>query len=255
MRLKGQAAIVTGAGAGIGRAIAIRFAEEGARVAVVGWHSENTADTAGVIQSKGGECVWIQTDVSSERDVQQMVEKTLAAFERIDILVNNAAVQIFGSPETLAESDWQKVMDINLKGYFLTAKHVLPHMVSRNYGVIVNLSSVLGFVGDAELCAYGASKGGILALTRSLAQAHGKHNIRVNSISPGDVETYIVRQYFENQPDPVKARAEVESKYSLRRIGRPEEIADVALFLASNESSFITGANIVADGGLTTKCY
>jgi NAD(P)-dependent dehydrogenase (short-subunit alcohol dehydrogenase family) len=184
-----------------------------------------------------------------------MVEAAIEAYGRLDILFSNAAVQTFGNAVSLKPAQWDELLDINLKGMYLGAKYAVPRMAAQGGGSIINHSSVLGLVGDPELIAYCAAKAGILGMTRSMAQAHGPQGIRVNALCPGDVETYIVRQYFDSQPDPDAARRYVCSQYALRRIAQPEEIANVALFLASNESSFITGTCIVADGGLTSRCY
>lgn len=255
MRLPGKVAIVTGAASGIGRAIAIRFAAEGARVVVADWNSEGGRETATMVQSNGGDAVFVETDVSQEDAVQRMVETTVSTFGRVDILCNNAAVQVFGTIPDTSSEDWHKVMDVNLKGVYLGCKYAIPHMIAQGGGSIVNTSSALGIVGDPDLPAYGATKGGILAMTAAMAQAHGRQNIRVNSICPGDVATPLVMEYFEHQPDPDDALQRVESEYALGRIAQPEEIANVALFLASDESSFVTGTYIVVDGGLTSSCY
>jgi NAD(P)-dependent dehydrogenase (short-subunit alcohol dehydrogenase family) len=184
-----------------------------------------------------------------------MVEAALAAYGRLDILVNNAAIQVFGTIPNTPESDWHKVMDVNLKGVYLGCKYGIPPMIAQGGGAIVNTASILGLVGDPDLPAYGATKGGILAMTRAMAQAHGRQGIRINAICPGDVATPLVMEYFEHQPDPQVAQARVASHYALGRIAQPEEIAAVALFLASDDSSFVTGAHIVVDGGLTSRCY
>jgi len=255
MRLAGKVGIITGGGTGIGRATALRFAQEGARVIVANRTESTGRDTVREIVEAGGEAIWVQTDVAREADVKAMVEATVETYGRLDILFSNAAIQTFGTAVSLKPAQWDELVDINLKGMYLGAKYAVPRMAAQGGGSIINHSSVLGLVGDPELIAYCAAKAGILGMTRSMAQAHGPQGIRVNALCPGDVETYIVRQYFDAQPDPDAARRHVCSQYALRRIGQPEEIANVALFLASDESSFITGTYIVADGGLTSRCY
>lgn len=255
MRLAGKVAIITGAGSGIGRASALRFAREGAQVVVVDWHGDTAQATVDAIRAQGGDALAVAADVSQEEEVARMVAATLATYGRVDILFNNAAIQVFGTlPETSA-ADWARVMDVNLKGVYLGCKHVIPHMAAQGRGSIVSTSSALGLVGDPVLPAYGATKGGIIAMTASMAQAHGPQGIRVNCICPGDVATPLVMEYFDQQPDPVAARQAVSGHYALRRIAEPEEIANVALFLASDESSFVTGTALVVDGGLTSRCY
>ena len=255
VRLAGKVALITGAGSGIGRAIALRFADEGARVVVADWKAENGRETVRRVQANGGEAIFVETDVSQESDVKQAVDATLSTFGRLDILCNNAAVQVFGPIPDTPSADWHRVMDVNLKGVYLGCKYAIPHMIAQGGGSIVNTSSILGIVGDPDLPAYGATKGGILAMTAAMAQAHGPQNIRINSICPGDVATPLVLEYFEHQPDPEDARRRVEGEYALGRIAEPEEVANVALFLASDESSFVTGTYIVVDGGLTSSCY
>jgi NAD(P)-dependent dehydrogenase (short-subunit alcohol dehydrogenase family) len=249
MRLASKVGIVTGGGTGIGRATALRFAQEGAKVIVANRTESTGRDTVRAIVEAGGEAMWVRADVAREEDVQAMVETAIKAYGRLDILFNNAAIQTFGTAVSLQPAQWDELVDINLKGMFLGAKYAVPCMASQGGGSIINHSSVLGLVGDPQLIAYCAAKAGIIGMTRSMAQAHGPEGIRVNALCPGDVETYIVRQYFD------AARRHVSSQYALRRIAQPEEIANVALFLASDESSFITGTCIVADGGLTSRCY
>jgi len=159
-----------------------------------------------------------------------------------------------GLIETTPE-EWDWVQANNLKSMCLMCRQVLPSMIAAGKGSIVNVSSVLGLVGDPDLPAYGASKGGIIALTKSMAVAYGKHGIRINAICPGDIETPMVADYFAHQPSPEEARASVAAHYSLRRIGQPSEVVAAALFLASDEASFITGITLVVDGGLTSECY
>ncbi len=255
MRLAGKVAMITGGGSGIGRASAIRFAAEGARVVVVDWKSDGGCETIARIQAESGEAVFVEADVSQEADAQRMVKTAVDTHGRLDILFNNAAVQVFGTIPETSTSDWHKVMDVNLKGIYLGCKYAIPQMIAQGGGCIVNMSSALGFVGDPAMPAYGATKGGILAMTKAMAQAHGRQNIRVNCICPGDVNTPLVQEYFDQQPDPAAARRQVAAHYALGRIAQPEEIAHVALFLASDESSFLTGTAIVADGGLTSRCY
>jgi NAD(P)-dependent dehydrogenase (short-subunit alcohol dehydrogenase family) len=255
VRLEGNVALITGAASGIGRASALKFAAEGARVVVVDWKPEGGRETVDLIQAQGRTAIFVEADVSQEADAERMVACAVETFGRLDVLFNNAAVQVFGTIPETSTSDWHKVIDVNLKGVYLGCKYALPQMIAQGGGCIVNMSSALGLVGDPTMPAYGATKGGILAMTKSMAQAHGRQNIRVNCICPGDVETPLVKEYFDQQPDPAKARRQVASHYALGRIGRPEEIAQVAVFLASDESSFLTGTAIIADGGLTSRCY
>jgi len=255
MRLKDKVALITGAGSGIGRASAIRFAQEGARVVVVDWKPQGGQKTVAKIRAQGGEAIFVEADVSRDEDARRMIQTAVRAYGGLHVLFNNAAIQVFGTLPDTSEADWQRVMDVNLKGVYLGCKYAIPQMIAQGGGSIINMSSALGLVGDPDLPAYGATKGGILAMTRSMAQAHGRQGIRVNAICPGDVETPIVEEYFAHQPDPEEARRRIAAEYALGRIARPEEIANVALFLASDESSFITGTYIVVDGGLTSKCY
>jgi|YNPNPStandDraft_1061719.scaffolds.fasta_scaffold27646_3 NAD(P)-dependent dehydrogenase (short-subunit alcohol dehydrogenase family) len=255
MRLKDKVALITGAGSGIGRASAIRFAQEGARVVVVDWKPQGGQETVAKIRAQGGEAIFVEADVSRDEDARRMIQTAVRAYGGLHVLFNNAAIQVFGTLPDTSEADWQRVMDVNLKGVYLGCKYAIPQMIAQGGGSIINMSSALGLVGDPDLPAYGATKGGILAMTRSMAQAHGRQGIRVNAICPGDVETPIVEEYFAHQPDPEEARRRIAAEYALGRIARPEEIANVALFLASDESSFITGTYIVVDGGLTSKCY
>ncbi len=255
MRLKDKVALITGAGSGIGRAAAIRFAQEGARVVVADWNPTGGAEAVATIQVQGGQAVYVEADVSREEDVRRMVETAVNTYGALHILFNNAGIQVFGTVADTSEAAWHKVLDVNLKGVYLGCKYAIPQMIRQEGGSIINTSSVLGLVGDPDLPAYCATKGGILAMTRSMAQAHGRQGIRVNSICPGDVETPLVIEYFDHQPDPAEARRKVAAEYALGRIARPEEVANVALFLASDESSFVTGTYIVVDGGLTSKCY
>jgi len=255
MRLSGKTAIVTGAGSGIGRATARLFAQEGAAVVIIDWNGQAGASSADAIREAGGEALFCEADVSRPADVQRFVTIARERYGGIDVLVNNAAVQVLAQLVETTEEDWDRVHSVNLKGVFLGCKYVIPEMVKRGGGSIVNLSSVLGFVGDPDLAAYCAAKGGVLALTKAAALTYGPQGIRVNSICPGDVDTPLVQHYFSKDPDPARLRAEVSSKYALRRIAAPEEVAEAALFLASSASSFITGSTIVVDGGLTVKCY
>lgn len=255
MRLADKVALITGAGSGIGRASALRFAAEGACVVVVDWKPDGGRETAVRIEADGGRALFVQADVSQEADVQRMVAAAVETYGRLDILFNNAAIQVFGTIPETPTSDWNKVLDVNLKGVYLGCKYAIPQMIAQGSGCIVNMSSTLGLVGDPTMPAYGATKGGILAMTKAMAQAHGRQNIRMNCLCPGDVDTPIVQEYFDQQPDPAAARRQVAAHYALGRIAQPDEIAHVALFLASDESSFLTGSAIVVDGGLTSRCY
>jgi NAD(P)-dependent dehydrogenase (short-subunit alcohol dehydrogenase family) len=255
LRLAGKVAIVTGSGSGIGRATAQLFSKEGAKVTVLDRDKAAGEETVALILAAGGDAAFSMADVSKSSDLQKAVETTVERYGKLNVLVNNAAIQVLAKLVDTSEEDWDRVHSVNLKGVFLGCKFAIPAMLQAGGGTIVNMASVLGFVGDPDLAAYCAAKGGVIALTRVAALTYGPQGIRVNCICPGDVETPLVQDYFEKDADPKALREMVYSKYALRRIAAPEEIAKAALFLASEESSFVTGSTMVVDGALTIKCY
>ncbi|MCP5114154.1 MAG: glucose 1-dehydrogenase [bacterium] len=254
-QLENKVAIITGAGSGIGRATATLFAEQGARVVVVDWNAETGAETTKAIHDRGQQAVFCRADVSQAADAERMVQTALDEYGRLDALVNNAAIQILGRLTETSEEDWDRLHGVNLKGVFLGSKYAIPAMIRSGGGSIINMASVLGLVGDPDLAAYCAAKGGVIALTKATALSYGPDGIRVNCICPGDVDTPMVQHYFNKDPDPARARREISAHYALRRIATPREIAQTAAFLASDASSFTTAAVLVNDGGLTSKRY
>lgn len=248
MRLKGKIAIVTGAGAGIGEAIAMRYAQEGARVVVVEISALRGQSTVDAIQTFGGDAVFIRTDVSSEANVKAMVEATLKAFGRIDILVNNAAVLMsYGQfrAHEISNEEWERTLNVNLRGYWLCSKYVIPPMLSQKSGNILFIGSRTGLRGFAGFSAYSASKGGVLALMRSMAADYAPEGIRVNAIIPGTMDTPMNAQEF-SEPG---ARDKYIPRIPARRLGVASDIAGIATFLATDEASFCIGGLYFVDGG------
>jgi NAD(P)-dependent dehydrogenase (short-subunit alcohol dehydrogenase family) len=247
MRLKNKVAIVTGGGVGIGEAIAIRFAQEGARVVVAEVDPARGQSTVGSIQNMGGEAAFVQTDVSSEAQVKGMVETTIKRFARIDILVNNAAVLM--SYETraheLSNEEWDRTINVNLRGYWLCSKYAIPAMMAQGAGTILFIASRTGLRGFAGLAAYSASKGGVLALMRSMAADYAPDGIRINAIIPGTMDTPMNAKEF-SEPG---ARNKYIPRIPARRLGVATDIAGMATFLATDEAGFCVGGLYFVDGG------
>ena len=259
MRLKDKVALVTGAGSGIGRAVAVLFAREGARI-VVSDISETTAQqTADAVAAAGGDVVTVIGDISRTDDAKAMVNAALDSFGKLDVLVNSAGVSPRNAtgPDASPEEIWDRVIDINLKGTYLVSWHAVPEMQRNGGGSIINLASIIAVVGYSSdipsimggFNPYPPSKGGVLQLTRNLALACAGDNIRVNCICPGYVETNLIIGLTENS----ETRDILLGKHPLGRLGRPEDIAYAALYLASDESSFVTGAPMMVDGGYTAQ--
>jgi len=246
MRLKGKVAIVTGGGGGIGRATARLFAKEGARVAVADIDSEIGEETVSLIKEAGGEAIFVKTDVSDSSQVQELITATTNNFGGLHIMFNNAGI---GNSEVrsvdMAEEEWDRVVDINLKGVFLGIKYSVPELIKAGGGVIINTSSLLGLKGQKYMAAYNSSKAGVVVLTKNAALEYGKYNIRVNAIAPGVIDTKIIDIWKQNERKwPIISRAN-----ALGRIGTPDEVANAVLFLASDEASFVTGTTLSVDGG------
>lgn len=248
MRLEDKVAIITGGGSGIGRATAERFAEEGARLVIADYRADTGEAAVDAINDAGGEAVFVLTDVSDAARVGAMVDRAVDAFGGIDILFNGAGVLTFGTVLDTDEDDWNWVIAINLTGTFLCCRAVLPHMIAAGGGSIINLSSSTG-AHDAggNTAAYVASKGGVAMLTKAMAVDHAKAGIRVNALCPGPTDTPMLR---DNLPDDV-VRDFVAASMPMNRLGLPVELANAALFLASDEASFVTGTMLAVDGGQT----
>ena len=248
MRLRDKVCVVTGAGAGIGRAVAREFAREGASVVVADISAAGAAETVGWIEQAGGAARAVGVDVADPESVQALVRETLDAFGAVHVLVNNAAIQISKWVEDTTFEEWNRQMAVNVGGVFLCSKYFLPHL-RRTRGAIVNLSSVNGYFVEPMCAGYCATKAAIIAFTKALAIDHGREGIRVNCICPGYIDAGLAEAYFLAQPDPAAARASAGKLHALGRVGRPEEVARAAVFLASEESSFMTGSAVVVDGG------
>lgn len=252
-RLEGKVAFITGAGRGIGRAVAHKFAAEGAAVVVAERDASSGKAVADELLVIGHRALFIATDITRESEVRQAIDQTVAHFGKLDIVVNNAGITFRYEATTMTEDQWHAAMDVDVKGVWLCCKHAIPHMQVQGGGAIVNISSVHARVTAAKHFPYGAAKAAVLGLTRSLALDYGPHNIRVNAICPGWVRSEAVEEWIQSQPDPLAYEARVLSFQPLRRIGTPEEIANLVAFIASDEASYMTGAELVIDGGLTVQ--
>jgi NAD(P)-dependent dehydrogenase (short-subunit alcohol dehydrogenase family) len=254
MTLEGKVIALTGAAGGIGRACAERYARDGAAVLCTD-RSEAVTAVVDDIRAVGGRAAALVTDIAGEPAGRELVDATLAAFGHLDALHINHAIQIMGTVETMTLLDWETTQATNLRAAFLATQAAVPAMRDTGGGVIIFTASVLALVGDPDLPAYGAMKGGLRALCRSIATAHGPDNIRCNTICPGDVETPLVQEFLDFQPDPETARREITDRYPLRRFAQPADVAAVASFLASDDAAYITGTDILVDGGLLARVY
>lgn len=251
MRFQGKVVLLTGAGVGIGRAAAVRFAREGAKVAVNSLTPANGQETLRLLTEAGGEGIYIQGDVANGGDARRIVAETVQAFGRIDVLVNNAGIVIPGRVDNTSEEDWDRTLAVNLRGAFLISKHVIPEMRKGGGGVIVHNASVVALKGVRDRAAYTASKGGLWALTKAMAADGLADKIRVNCVCPGTTDTPSLARRIQAFADPERARADFIARQPMGRLGTEEEIAAAILFAASEEAAFLNGATIAIDGGMT----
>jgi len=246
--LKGKVAIVTGGASGIGRATAILLAREGAKVVVADYNPTGGRETLRMIEEKGGEAIFIETDVSKPDDAERMVEETTRIYGRLDILFNNAGVAETAKVSEASLDHWERVLAINLRGVFLGCKYAIPKMIENGGGSIINTASIAAEVGFNQSAAYVASKHGVVGLTKTIALDYAADGIRANTVCPGVIRTPMVMEGLDEA-----AREYVVSLHPLRRMGEPEEVAEAVLFLASERASFITGTCLFVDGGYTSR--
>jgi NAD(P)-dependent dehydrogenase (short-subunit alcohol dehydrogenase family) len=249
MRLQGKVAVVTGGGSGIGEATAVLFGREGARVVVADIRGEAAESTASIIRKADGVACAAPADVTKANDVERMVQTAVQRYGRLDILVNNAGGGSRGDVLDLSEDDWDRAMDANLKGVFLGCKYAIPEMIKGEGGAIVNTASIYALVGGSLSCVYPAAKAGVVAFSKNTALRYACHNIRVNCVCPGHTDTPLIQKLLG---DP-NAKKELLKSYPLGRLARPMDVAYAMLFLASDEAAFITGTELLVDGGYTAQ--
>tara|TARA_Y100000590_G_scaffold441094_1_gene567304 strand:- start:99 stop:875 length:777 start_codon:yes stop_codon:yes gene_type:complete len=248
MRLEGKVALITGGARGQGAAEAKLFAKEGAKVVIADILDEDGEKLEAELSELGGECFYTHLDVSDSENWEKTVETTVARFGKIDILVNNAGIAVWGTNDDTTEEIWDTVMDVNAKGVFLGTKHVIPEMKKSGGGSIINISSISGLVGQPTIQpVYNASKGAVRIFTKSTAVQYGRYGIRANSIHPGAIDTDMISHRIQGE----ESKNRIKNTVPLQRVAKPIEIAYGALFLASEESSYMTGSEMVIDGGVT----
>ena len=246
-RLKDKTAVITGSGKGLGEAIALLFSREGAKIVVFDIDEPAGQETVEQIQEQGGEAIFVHGDVSNPDDAARLIDVAVDAYGRVDILVNNAGVHVDRTVADTTEAEWDHILGVNLKGYFLCSKAAIPQMRRQGGGNIICISSISGLIGQLNQAAYNASKHGIIGLVRCMAYDHALENIRANAICPGVMNTPLVASVPEEHIAPYRKTSLLE------RFAEPIEVANAALFLASDESSYVTGSAMVVDGGYTTK--
>ena len=249
LSLEGKVAVVTGAGSGIGRGISLRLAEMGARIAVLDIDQNAGEQTAAAIQQQGGEALALKCDVRHGSDCRLATETVIEKRNKIDILCSCAGIAIRKDVVELSEEEWDRALDVTLKGIYLLSREVIPHMIRNGGGSIINIGSGWSLKGGPRAASYCAAKGGTVNLTRAMAIDHGKHNVRVNCVCPGDVDTPLLRSECAQLGEDVQKFMQEAASRPLARVGTPEDVANAVLFLASPMASWITGAALVVDGG------
>ncbi|MDZ4764313.1 MAG: SDR family NAD(P)-dependent oxidoreductase [Chloroflexota bacterium] len=253
MRLRGKIALVTGAARGIGRGIALKFAAEGAQVGVIDLAHIQPETVVEEIEAAGGQAVALPCDVTDARQVDEAVAKLGLRFGVCDVLVNNAAVMPSGRLHETSPADFDRCLAVNLKGTYLVSRAVIPGMLKLGRGSIIHMSSVTGMLGLPGIAAYSATKGALIALARAMSTDYARDGIRVNAVAPGTIDSPMLHNFVAAQSDPTRIRQEFDMMHPIGRVGTIEEVANVFVFLASDDSSFVTGANYTVDGGLSVK--
>jgi NAD(P)-dependent dehydrogenase (short-subunit alcohol dehydrogenase family) len=253
MRLQDKVALVTGAGDGIGRGIALRFAAEGAKVGVLDINEIKCHETADLIREKGGQAMPLVVDVCQPDQVKWAVETLVNKFGPINVAVNNAAVMPAGKVHETSLEDFERAVAVNLRGAFLVDREVVPIMLQQRSGSIIHMSSITGILGLPGIAVYSATKGALAALTRAMSTDYAAEGIRVNSVSPGTIDSPMLHAFVAVQRDKERIRREFDEMHPIGRVGTIDEVANVFVFLASDEASFVTGANYTVDGGLSVK--
>lgn len=250
MRLEGKTALITGSGSGIGKETALVFAKEGAFVVVNDLNEEAGQKTVREIEENHGKAVFKQADVTKPDEIEQMVKEIIESNEKIDVLFNNAGISGVGQLHQIEPDVWKKVIDVNVNGVYNASKAVVPHMMERQSGSIINMSSCIAEIGLANRAVYAASKGAILSLTKSMQVDYAPYNIRVNALMPGTIYTPFVEDYLSKDPNPEAAVEAIKSRQLGGDLGKPIDVAYAALYLASDESKFMMGAPFMIDGGV-----
>jgi NAD(P)-dependent dehydrogenase (short-subunit alcohol dehydrogenase family) len=253
MRLDGKIALVTGAARGIGRGIALRFAREGAKVGIVDLSQDSCQLVADEIRALGGQALALPTDVTDETAVETLIDTVHAHFRAVNVLVNNAAVMPAGALHETSPADFDRCLAVNLRGAYLMSRAVIPDMLAAGRGSIIHMASVTGVLGLPGLAAYSATKGALIALARAMSTDYARLGIRVNAVSPGTIDSPMLHDFLAAQSRPDYFRQQFDAMHPVGRVGTIDEVATVFVFLASDESSFVTGANYTVDGGLSVK--